>query len=200
MQSHIWDCTVATIVKQKLFFIHLRLFLFYLSPSSLHFFLLSFSLCFANECALPMVVGCGWWFDVLRRFCGTGFVGLSSWVWVCGFEFMGMGLWVWVHGSAFCGASTSRLATTIAGSSCIRKETRKLCQGTSQSTSKSWTKEALLRQNGIASLAIASQLRMFTTIRRLFTVIPGTDSGWWVLSGVEIGVVGFCNTPTQPYN
>ena len=75
------------------------------------------------------------------------------WVWVCGFEFMGMGLWVWVHGSMFCGASTSRLAATIVGSSCIWKETRKLCQGTSQSTFKSWTKEALLRRNGIASLA-----------------------------------------------
>ena len=128
--------------------------------------------------------GCGSWVMV---WCALAIL----WVWVYGFKFMGMGLWVWVHGSAFCGASTLRLAAMIAGSSCIRKETRKLCLGTSQSTSKSWTREALLRWNGIASLAIASQSRMFTTIWRLFTVIPGTDSGWWVLSGVEIGVVGF---------
>jgi len=26
----------------------------------------------------------GLWFDVLRRFCGFGFMGLSSWVCVCG--------------------------------------------------------------------------------------------------------------------
>ena len=47
-------------------------------------------MCSADDCALPMVVGCESWFDVLRRFCGTGFVGLSSWVWVCGSGFMGL--------------------------------------------------------------------------------------------------------------
>ena len=38
--------------------------------------------------------GRGSWFDVLRWFCGSGFVGLSSWVWVCEFGFMGLGLWI----------------------------------------------------------------------------------------------------------
>ena len=91
MQSHIWDCTVATIVKQKLFFIHLRLFLFYLSLSSLHFFLLSFSLCFANECALPMIVLYRWsWVVGCGLMCSGDFVGLGLWVWVCGSGFIGL--------------------------------------------------------------------------------------------------------------
>ena len=85
MQSHIWDRTVATIVKQKLFFIHLRLSLFYLSLSYLHFFLLSL----LRRCGSPMSVHCWWlwfangrglWSNVLQRFYGSGFMGLGSWV------------------------------------------------------------------------------------------------------------------------
>ena len=155
MQSHIWDRTVATIVKQKLFFIHLRLSLFYLSLSSLHFFLLSSLsvlrrwVCSTDDCAPPMVMGRG-------LMCSSDFVGLDLWVWVHGSRFVSLGSWVWVYGSTFCGASTSRLAATIVGSLCIWKETHKLCQGTSQSTSKSWTRKALLCQDGTASLAITS--------------------------------------------
>ena len=48
-------------------------------------------------------MGRGSWSDVLWRFCGSRFVGLSSWVWVCGFELMGLGLWVWARGSGFMG-------------------------------------------------------------------------------------------------
>ena len=163
MQSHMrLHCSYNC--KTKIIF-YLPQALSLLSLSSLHFFLLS-SLCaslmwFADECALLMIVLRRWSWVVV--WCAP----VILWVWVCGSEFMGMGLWFWVRGSAICGASTS------------------------QSTSKSWTRKALLRRNGIASLAIASQSRMFTTIRRLFTVILGTDSRWWVLAGVEIEVVGF---------
>ena len=169
MQSHMRPHCSYNCKRKIIFYLPQALSL--LSLSSLHFFLLS-SLSVIRRCGSPMSVlyrwlcsadGHGSSFDVFRRFYGSGFVGLSS--------------WVWVRGSAFCGASTSRLAATIASSSCIQKETRKLCQGTSQSTSKSWTREALLRQNGTTSLAIASQSRMFMTIRSLFTIIPSTDSG-----------------------
>ena len=73
--------------------------LLYLSLSCLTSFFSLLSLCFAevvrrwvcsaNDCAPTMVVGHGSWSDVLRRFCGS--------------EFMGLGLWVWVHGSGFVG-------------------------------------------------------------------------------------------------
>ena len=47
-------------------------------------------MCSADDCALPMVVGRGSWSDVLRRFCGSRFMGLSSWVWVCGSGSIGL--------------------------------------------------------------------------------------------------------------
>ena len=108
MQSHIWDRIVATIVKQKLFLIHLRLSLLYLSLSSLHFFILSslFSLCallmwFTDECALPMIVLRRWSWVVGRGLSSGNFVGLGLWVWVHRSVFVGLGSWVCVCGSAF---------------------------------------------------------------------------------------------------
>ena len=105
MQSHIWDRIVATIVKQKLFLIHLRLSLLYLSLSSLHFFILSslFSLCallmwFTD---LPMIVLRRWSWVVGRGLSSGNFVGLGLWVWVHRSVFVGLGSWVCVCGSAF---------------------------------------------------------------------------------------------------
>ena len=102
MQSHIWDHIVATIVKQKLFFIHLRLSLFYLSLSFLHFFLLS-SPSMLCRCVSPMSVLCRWlcsangrgsWSEVPWRFSGSRFMGLSSRVWVHGSRIVGLRSWI----------------------------------------------------------------------------------------------------------
>ena len=104
MQSHIWDRTVATIVKKNYFlFTSGSLSSIFLFPLSTSFFSLLFLcfvdvvrrwVCFVDECDLPMIVLHRWSWVVV--WCALAIL----WVWVCGFEFMGLGLWVCIRGSS----------------------------------------------------------------------------------------------------